>query len=47
MSKFGVSQPVRRVEDTRFVTGAGRYMDDVNAPGAALDTLKETGELRV
>ncbi len=32
MSKFGVSQPVRRVEDARFVTGSGRYMDDVNAP---------------
>jgi carbon-monoxide dehydrogenase large subunit len=26
--KFGVGQPVRRVEDARFVTGAGRYTDD-------------------
>jgi carbon-monoxide dehydrogenase large subunit len=29
MSKFGISQPVRRVEDARFVTGAGRYVDDI------------------
>ncbi|MBB5517205.1 carbon-monoxide dehydrogenase large subunit [Rubricella aquisinus] len=29
MSKFGVSQPVRRVEDTRFLTGKGRYVDDI------------------
>jgi carbon-monoxide dehydrogenase large subunit len=26
--KFGVGQPVRRVEDVRLVTGAGRYTDD-------------------
>ena len=35
MSKFGLSQPVRRVEDARFVTGAGRYTDDLNLPGQA------------
>ncbi|MDH3412908.1 MAG: molybdopterin-dependent oxidoreductase, partial [Gammaproteobacteria bacterium] len=33
MSKFGVSQPVRRVEDLRFLTGAGRYVDDINLDG--------------
>ncbi|MCP5152645.1 MAG: xanthine dehydrogenase family protein molybdopterin-binding subunit [Ectothiorhodospiraceae bacterium] len=33
MSKFGVSQPVRRVEDARFVTGRGRYVDDIDVPG--------------
>jgi aerobic carbon-monoxide dehydrogenase large subunit len=27
--KFGVGQPVRRREDVRFVTGRGRYLDDV------------------
>jgi aerobic carbon-monoxide dehydrogenase large subunit len=27
--KFGVGQPVRRVEDKRFVTGAGRYTADI------------------
>lgn len=35
MEKFGKSQPVTRVEDVRFVTGAGGYVDDV-APKDAL-----------
>ncbi len=35
MSKFGVSQPVRRVEDLRFLTGAARYVDDINVEGQA------------
>ena len=30
MSKFGVSQPVRRIEDTRLLTGRGCYIDDMN-----------------
>lgn len=29
MSTFGVAQPVRRVEDHRFIRGEGRYTDDV------------------
>ena len=29
----GVGRPVRRKEDGRFVTGAGRFGDDVNLPG--------------
>ncbi|MEM9781440.1 MAG: xanthine dehydrogenase family protein molybdopterin-binding subunit [Pseudomonadota bacterium] len=33
MSKFATSQPVRRVEDERFVTGNGRYIDDITMPG--------------
>lgn len=33
MSKFGVSQPVRRVEDARFITGRGRYTDDITLAG--------------
>lgn len=36
MSKFGVSQPVRRKEDARFLTGAGRYLADIKAEGAAV-----------
>ncbi len=28
MSKFGVSQPVRRVEDARLLIGSGCYIDD-------------------
>ncbi len=34
MTKFGVSQSVRRKEDVRFLTGAGRYIDDVAPRGA-------------
>jgi len=33
MAKFGVGQPVRRVEDQRLITGAGRYSDDINIDG--------------
>ena len=29
MDKFGLSQPVRRVEDLRFLRGTGRYVDDI------------------
>ena len=29
----GIGQPVRRVEDHRFITGAGQYTDDINRPG--------------
>lgn len=35
MDKFGKSQPVKRVEDVRFLTGSGRYVDDI-APKDAL-----------
>ena len=35
MEKFGKSQPVTRREDQRFLTGAGRYVDDI-APDEAL-----------
>ena len=34
MDKFGKSQPVKRVEDVRFLTGHGRYVDDVAPDGA-------------
>jgi carbon-monoxide dehydrogenase large subunit len=33
MAKFGTGQPVRRVEDQRFVTGSGRYVDDIDVAG--------------
>jgi aerobic carbon-monoxide dehydrogenase large subunit len=29
MKKFGIGQPVRRLEDQRFVTGSGQYTDDI------------------
>ena len=28
-----IGQPVRRVEDVRFLTGAGRFIDDLSFPG--------------
>jgi aerobic carbon-monoxide dehydrogenase large subunit len=28
--KFGIGQSVRRVEDQRFITGRGRYVDDID-----------------
>ena len=33
--KFGIGQPVRRHEDLRFITGHGRYTDDIDLPHAA------------
>ena len=33
MAKFGIGQAVRRVEDARFLTGSGRYVDDITLPG--------------
>jgi carbon-monoxide dehydrogenase large subunit len=29
MTRFGIGQPVRRVEDQRFLTGRSRYVDDI------------------
>jgi aerobic carbon-monoxide dehydrogenase large subunit len=33
--KFGIGQPVRRVEDQGLLTGRGRYTDDIALPGMA------------
>src|ERR1700743_638853 len=35
LEKFGVGQPVLRVEDPTLLRGEGRYTDDINAPGQA------------
>ena len=35
MKQFGIGQPVRRVEDRRFITGHGNYLDDINRPRQA------------
>ena len=35
MGEFGIGQPVPREEDPYLVRGAGRYVDDVAAPGQA------------
>jgi carbon-monoxide dehydrogenase large subunit len=39
MAKFGIGQAVRRVEDQRFITGHGRYIDDINVAGQAHGAL--------
>ena len=39
VGKFGIGQPVRRVEDHRFITGRGRYVDDVVLPRQAYGVL--------
>jgi carbon-monoxide dehydrogenase large subunit len=39
MSSFGIGQPVRRVEDRRFLTGRARYVDDINLPRQAHGAL--------
>lgn len=31
--KFGIGAPVRRKEDNAFITGRGRYTDDISLPG--------------
>jgi aerobic carbon-monoxide dehydrogenase large subunit len=35
MRQFGIGQPIRRVEDRRFMTGGGRYLDDIARPRQA------------
>jgi hypothetical protein len=35
MKQFGIGQPVRRVEDRRFITGRGAYLDDLCQPRQA------------
>ena len=32
MNRFGIGQPVRRVEDQRFLTGRSRFVDDMQLP---------------
>lgn len=36
MTKFGMAQPVRRVEDPRLLVGNGRYTDDISLPNEAM-----------
>ena len=35
MGQFGIGQAVRRKEDVRFITGAGRFADDIGRPRQA------------
>lgn len=38
-TKFGLGQPVRRIEDPKLVTGRGCYTDDLQPAGCAVATL--------
>ena len=38
VAKFGIGQPLRRVEDRRLLTGQGQYLDDA-APEGCLHAL--------
>ncbi|MCG8361416.1 MAG: xanthine dehydrogenase family protein molybdopterin-binding subunit [Kiloniellales bacterium] len=33
VTRFGLGQPVRRLEDHRFLTGQGRFLDDISLDG--------------
>jgi aerobic carbon-monoxide dehydrogenase large subunit len=35
LKKFGIGQPVKRLEDQRFITGTGQYTDDISPTKAA------------
>jgi carbon-monoxide dehydrogenase large subunit len=39
VQKFGVGQPVPRLEDPRFITGRGRYVDDFDLPHQCFGVL--------
>ena len=39
MGRFGVGQGLRRVEDLRFLTGEGRYSDDIQLEGQGYGVL--------
>jgi carbon-monoxide dehydrogenase large subunit len=44
MAKFGVGQSVLRVEDQRFITGNGRYTDDIDLDGQAYGVVVRSPE---
>jgi len=39
MTKFGIAQPVRRVEDPRLLIGNGRYTDDITLANEAVGVV--------
>lgn len=44
MSETGIGASLRRKEDGRFITGRGRYVDDMNRPGQAYAFLLRSPE---
>ncbi len=45
MRQFGIGQPVRRVEDRRFLTGRGHYLDDIVRPRQAHAVMLLAGQV--
>ena len=45
-TKFGMAQPVRRVEDPRLLVGDGRYTDDLAMPGATFGVVVRSPHAR-
>ncbi len=43
LEKYGVGQPVLRVEDPKLLRGQGRYTDDINLPGQAHAVMVRSG----
>jgi len=39
VTKFGIGQPVSRLEDPRFITGRGRYVEDIDLPRQCYGTV--------
>lgn len=39
MGRFGMGQALRRVEDQRFLTGTGRYTDDIRLPAETVGVV--------
>jgi aerobic carbon-monoxide dehydrogenase large subunit len=39
LTKFGIGQPVPRMEDPKLLRGAGRYTDDLSLPGQAFAVM--------
>ena len=44
--KFGIGQSVRRTEDPRFLTGNGRYTDDITVLGTTSETALSSEQRR-
>lgn len=39
VERYGIGQPVRRREDRRFLTGSGRFTDDIDLPNEAYGAI--------
>ena len=46
MARFGIGQAVRRVEDERFLKGAGNYVGDIALPGELCGVVAYSSQAR-